>query len=230
MRVRFLIHTTVLLLILGLPFQAFANELPQASAMPSLAPSPSLPSIDAFGTSTLPNILESARVTMPRFELWEDILIENEEQPREEEVPVAPSLTPIPPSLLATLSWPAYGRVSSGFGARNGRMHMGIDIPLPTGAPIQAAAGGIVTMAGTLGGYGRTVIIDHKNGMKTLYAHNSSLVVAQGEQVERGQIIAYAGSTGNATSSHLHFGVMVEGTYKDPMVFLGERSRLANIP
>jgi len=107
---------------------------------------------------------------------------------------------------------------------------MGIDIPVPSGTPIRAAAPGIVEEARTYSGYGHTVIINHENGMKTLYAHCSSLVVKRGDRVESGQIIAYAGSTGRATASHLHFGVIIEGRYHDPMAYLKESMQLARVP
>ncbi|MCL2009111.1 MAG: M23 family metallopeptidase, partial [Synergistaceae bacterium] len=108
--------------------------------------------------------------------------------------------------------------------------HDGIDIPVPNGTPIQAAASGVVVEARAFRGYGYTVILDHKNGMKTLYAHCSRLAVEKGESVENGQVIAYAGRTGRATSHHLHFGVIVNGAYQNPMAYLERPQQLARRP
>jgi murein DD-endopeptidase MepM/ murein hydrolase activator NlpD len=90
---------------------------------------------------------------------------------------------------------------------------------------VQVAAAGVVAEARTFTGYGHTVIIDHENGIKTLYAHCSSLAVQKGEIVEIGQVIAYVGKTGRATSPHLHFAVMLKGVFMDPIAFLMERPR-----
>ena len=126
------------------------------------------------------------------------------------------------------LEWPVEGRyyVSSGYVGRispvgNGyEFHTGIDIPAPEGYEIHAAEGGEVINAGWIKGYGNTVIIDHGGGVSTLYAHNSDLAVEYGEMVERGQIIAYCGSTGYATGSHCHFEVRINGEHTDPWEYL----------
>ncbi|OPJ55232.1 murein hydrolase activator EnvC family protein [Alkalithermobacter paradoxus] len=126
------------------------------------------------------------------------------------------------------LLWPApgYTRITSPFGNRIHpifnvpRMHTGIDIAAPMGATIVAANSGTVLQADWLGGYGKTVLIDHGGGIVTLYAHNSTLLVSQGQKVERGQAIARAGSTGNSTGPHLHFEVRKNGAYVDPMSWL----------
>jgi len=163
---------------------------------------------------------------MPGIEFWEENVNEKRVQ---ESLPRPNETTAINPSLAATLAWPVFGRISSGFGLRFSRelevvrMHEGIDIPAPTGTPIQAAAAGVVVEARSSRGYGRTVIIDHGNGLRTLYAHCSSLAVSRGDRVESGQIIAYVGSTGRASSPHLHFGVIYRGAYRDPVAFLKER-------
>jgi murein DD-endopeptidase MepM/ murein hydrolase activator NlpD len=99
-------------------------------------------------------------------------------------------------------------------------MHRGIDILVPKGTPVQAAAAGVVHEAREFNGYGQTVILDHGDGTQTLYAHCSELTVRKGEKVERGQAIAYAGDTGRATTHHVHFGVMVSGSFRDPMTLL----------
>ena len=126
------------------------------------------------------------------------------------------------------LEWPVDGRyyVSSGYVGRvspvgNGyEFHTGIDIPAPEGYEIHAAEGGEVINAGWIKGYGNTVIIDHGGGVSTLYAHNSDLAVEYGEMVERGQVIAYCGSTGYATGSHCHFEVRINGEHTDPWEYL----------
>jgi murein DD-endopeptidase MepM/ murein hydrolase activator NlpD len=116
--------------------------------------------------------------------------------------------------------WPCNGVVVSGFGMRWGRMHEGIDIGCSYGTPIWAAADGTVIWSGWRGGYGNAVIVDHGNGLTTVYAHASSLLVSQGTQVSQGQTVALIGSTGNSSGPHLHFEVRVNGTAVDPLLYL----------
>jgi murein DD-endopeptidase MepM/ murein hydrolase activator NlpD len=118
------------------------------------------------------------------------------------------------------LIWPVHGPVTSGFGVRWGRMHEGIDIAVPVGTPVVAAAAGTVIAAGWLGGYGNLVVIDHGNGLATAYGHNSSLAVGVGQTVAQGQLISYSGSTGHSTGPHVHFEVRVSGTAVDPLAYL----------
>jgi murein DD-endopeptidase MepM/ murein hydrolase activator NlpD len=118
------------------------------------------------------------------------------------------------------LSWPVSGPVTSGFGVRWGRMHEGIDIAVPSGTPVGAAASGTVIFAGWMSGYGNLVAIDHGNGLSTAYGHNSSLVVSVGQTVSAGTLIAYSGSTGHSTGPHVHFEVRVNGTPVDPLGYL----------
>ena len=106
-----------------------------------------------------------------------------------------------------TLSWPVYGRITSGYGARGGS-HKGIDIGAKNGTPIRAADGGTVRFAGWSGGYGQMVEIAHGNGVVTRYAHCSKLLVSKGSKVSKGQVIAYVGTTGRSTGPHLHFEVL----------------------
>lgn len=102
-------------------------------------------------------------------------------------------------------------QITSGFGRRvhpitgDDRFHTGIDLRAAEGAPIRAAAGGVVRDAGRRGGYGKTVEIDHGDGTSTLYAHASQLLVEKGQRVEAGQPLALVGQTGQATGPHLHF-------------------------
>jgi len=108
--------------------------------------------------------------------------------------------------------WPAQGVLTSGYGWRWGRMHNGIDIGAPTGTPIVASAPGVVTYARwNSGGYGNLVEVTHPDGSLTLYAHNSRLVVSEGDIVEQGQHIADMGSTGFSTGPHLHFELHAAG-------------------
>lgn len=122
--------------------------------------------------------------------------------------------------------WPTSGPITSPFGYRIHPIfgtqiyHSGIDIGVDTGTPIVAADSGVVIEAGWLGGYGYAVVIDHGNGLSTLYGHNSDLAVSPGQSVQQGQVIAYAGSTGYSTGPHCHFEVRVDGSPVDPMGYL----------
>jgi murein DD-endopeptidase MepM/ murein hydrolase activator NlpD len=120
----------------------------------------------------------------------------------------------------AGLIWPVNGPVTSPFGMRWGRMHEGIDIGVPAGTPIRAAAAGTIIYAGWLGGYGNLVAIDHGNGLSTAYGHQSSIAVGYGQTVAQGQVIGYVGSTGHSTGPHLHFEVRVNGAPVDPLGYL----------
>lgn len=98
--------------------------------------------------------------------------------------------------------------VTSCYGQRWGTLHAGIDLALPSGTPIRAAAAGTVTQAGDASdGYGNSVFIDHGNGYLTHYAHQSRIAVTVGQKVKAGQVIGYEGATGDATGPHLHFEV-----------------------
>jgi len=122
--------------------------------------------------------------------------------------------------------WPYKGTITSYFGPRyhpilkEMRNHTGLDIATPWGVPVVAAEEGVVIYSGWLGGYGNTVIIDHGNGVSTLYAHNSKLLVFYGQEVDRGQRIALSGSTGFSTGPHVHFEVRVDGAPVNPLSFL----------
>lgn len=122
--------------------------------------------------------------------------------------------------LQRAFSWPARGRISSTYGWRWGRQHEGIDIAVPRGTPVRAAAPGRVVYSGWGGGYGYLVSIDHGNGVVTRYAHNSRLVVRVGQRVSRGQVVAYSGNTGNSTGPHVHFEIRYRGRPVDPLPYL----------
>ncbi len=126
------------------------------------------------------------------------------------------------------MSWPVPGhtRISSPYGYRihpvfkTKKLHTGIDIPASRGTNVIAAADGTVIYSGSLGGYGKTIMIDHGGGIVTLYGHNSSLVVSEGTEVQKGDTIAKIGSTGISTGPHCHFEVRKNGSYVDPIPWL----------
>lgn len=126
------------------------------------------------------------------------------------------------------LSWPVpgYNRISSPYGYRihpilkKKKFHSGIDIPAPTGSNVIAGAEGLVIHSGSLGGYGKVIMVDHGSGIVTLYAHNSSLIASKGARVNKGDVIAKIGSTGLSTGPHSHFEVRENGAYVDPITWL----------
>lgn len=119
-----------------------------------------------------------------------------------------------------SISWPLSGRITSPYGPRGRGYHTGIDIDANYGNPIYAAAGGTVKRSAYSGGYGHCIIVDHGNGLSTLYAHLSQRNVSVGQKVSAGQVIGLAGSTGNSTGVHLHFEVQVNGRHTNPMNYL----------
>lgn len=119
--------------------------------------------------------------------------------------------------------WPRCAAVTSGYGMRWGRMHRGIDINGNTGDPIHAAKAGRVIFTGRQGGYGNLVLIDHRDGVVTAYAHLSSFAVSRGRDVMQGEIIGAVGSTGQSTGPHLHFETRVHGSAQNPRNFLPSR-------
>lgn len=120
--------------------------------------------------------------------------------------------------------WPVTGRISSHYGPRWGSFHQGIDIAAPKGTPIRAASNGLVitsiNKSKRYSKYGKTIIIEHANGIRTLYAHNNKNKVKAGECVKSGEIIGSVGSTGNATGNHLHFEVRENGRPSNPTNYL----------
>ncbi|HMQ71577.1 MAG TPA: M23 family metallopeptidase [Rubrivivax sp.] len=129
-------------------------------------------------------------------------------------------------SLLVPSIAPVDGYVGSRFGFRydpfNGRraLHTGQDYPAPVGTPIVAAAGGVVVSTDTHPEYGKLLVVDHGEGLVTRYAHASRILVAAGDIVRRGQVVAEVGSTGRSTGPHLHFEVLVDGVPHNPARFL----------
>jgi len=126
-------------------------------------------------------------------------------------------------------TWPTAGGIGSYFGYRKhpilgySRLHGGLDIGGRHGQPIWAAKSGVVIMARVNGGYGNTIVVDHGNGYATLYGHQTSFEVAEGEIVETGQHIGNVGSTGLSTGPHLHFEVRLDGSVIDPLPLLPPR-------
>jgi LysM repeat protein len=119
--------------------------------------------------------------------------------------------------------WPVTGRITDRFGFRtmSGRWHNGLDIAGPSGSAVRAADSGFVLFAGWQGsGYGNLVIIDHRNGFVTYYAHLSTYYVNAGQSVGKGTVIAARGSTGNSTGPHVHFEIRYNGARKNPEMYL----------
>jgi len=116
--------------------------------------------------------------------------------------------------------WPARGQLTSRFGWRRWRHHDGIDIAAPYGSPVYAARPGRVVFAGWYYAYGRAVIIDHGDGVQTLYGHASALLVQTGAPVGQGQLIARVGTSGRSTGPHLHFEVRHKGRPVNPMRYM----------
>lgn len=118
------------------------------------------------------------------------------------------------------------GLVTAGYGYRHSpftgqrEMHEGLDIAAPHGTPIVATADGIVSFVGPLAAYGQVVFINHGHGFASFYAHNSRNVVREGQQVQRGQVIAHVGTSGRTTGPHVHYEVQVEGSAVNPMKYI----------
>ncbi|NHC14641.1 M23 family metallopeptidase [Motilibacter deserti] len=143
--------------------------------------------------------------------------------------PVAPApAATAPGATTAADAWtrPVDGRVTSKFGMRTHpvtgvyKLHTGTDFSAPMGSSIGAASSGVVKSAGWQGGYGNTVVIDHGDGITTMYAHASELLVKPGQRVEPGDTVAKAGSTGLSTGPHLHFEVREDNKPVDPQPWL----------
>jgi len=127
------------------------------------------------------------------------------------------------PVARRTFRPPVRGKIGSGFGARNGGRHHGVDILAPDGTEVRAAEYGLVLYAGDgLRGYGNVIVLDHGEGITTLYGHLERFRVKSGDAVAAGQVIGAVGRTGNATTSHLHFELRLENEALDPGLYLRE--------
>lgn len=112
------------------------------------------------------------------------------------------------------------GVISSGFGSRDGKAHEGTDIAVPLNTKIHSAMAGVVRFAGTLDGYGLTVVVAHDDDFITLYAHLNSVIVKKGDLVFAGDIIAYSGNSGTSTGPHLHFEIRKDEIPLNPEDFI----------
>ena len=171
-------------------------------------------------------ILHSIEKKKARFEALEDQL--DAESDRIQSILNANASTatgPLPTGGGQFL-WPAAGPLTSPYGWRthpifgDQRLHTGIDIGAPYGAPVIAADDGTVTYAGVMSGYGNVIVVDHGGGIATTYNHLSAFSVGSGQQVGRGSPIAAVGCTGYCTGPHLHFEVRINGSPVDPMPYL----------
>jgi murein DD-endopeptidase MepM/ murein hydrolase activator NlpD len=131
--------------------------------------------------------------------------------------------------------WPVNGQIMSRFGDRSdplsgeGGFHAGVDLAANIGTPVHAAADGIVAVAQYANRYGKAILIDHGNGMTTLYAHLSSFEVIPGEEVRRGQLIGHSGATGRVSGPHLHFEVRQGGNPVNPARYLSRSSVMTRV-
>ena len=132
-----------------------------------------------------------------------------------------PLITPSVPSI-----WPVRGQITAGFGQRvdpfsgEGAIHAGVDISVPFGTRVEAAADGIVLEAGPESGYGNEILIDHGYGLTAKYGHLSKIFVVVGQVLKRGQVIGAVGMTGKSTGPHLHYEVHVKDTPVNPTRYL----------
>jgi murein DD-endopeptidase MepM/ murein hydrolase activator NlpD len=144
-------------------------------------------------------------------------------------------LTPNEPQASIEAVLPVSGHITSGVGIRidpidgTWRHHNGIDIAVPAGTPVNAIAGGTVIYAGLRSGYGYTVLLEHDNGMITLYGHNSQNIVSPGQAIKKGDTIALAGSTGRSTGPHVHFEAWQSGSNVTAAFMPGSSIRLSNM-
>jgi murein DD-endopeptidase MepM/ murein hydrolase activator NlpD len=123
------------------------------------------------------------------------------------------------------LRWPLRGVVYGRFGKRGNEVHDGIDLAAPAGTPVRTAAAGRVLFAGEQRGYGLLLIVEHAGGLVTLYAHNETLKVKEGQELGENEVVATVGESGHTTGPHLHFEVRINGVPVDPMPYLGPPPR-----
>ncbi len=131
--------------------------------------------------------------------------------------------------LATPKGWPVKGRVTSYYGSRENPLHggkdfhSGVDISTNSGTPVRATADGVVSFSGWSGGSGNLVVLEHGFGYSTFYAHNKENTVMVGQQVKRGDILAYSGSTGSSTGPHSHYEIWKDGGHINPMPFIEGR-------
>jgi murein DD-endopeptidase MepM/ murein hydrolase activator NlpD len=131
-------------------------------------------------------------------------------------------MAPIP---IGGQFWPVEGIITGGFGkwrgARHhrGHVHVGVDIAAPFGTTVVSPMDGTVAFVGRKGGYGLTLVIDHGDGVSTLYAHSSGILVMEGDVVKKGQAVSKIGLSGHSTGPHLHYEVRMEGKPVNPLAW-----------
>jgi len=131
-----------------------------------------------------------------------------------------------PPGSWRPSIWPVTGRITSSFGERldpfggEGSFHDGLDIATSYGTPVHVSAPGQVIFSGVMNGYGRTVIVDHGHGLRTLYAHLSAFASAVGQHVQRGDEVGFVGLSGRSTGAHLHYEVRIDNAAVNPHKYL----------
>lgn len=133
---------------------------------------------------------------------------------------VAETSTPTPNVPSGWFGWPMEGKISSRFGIRGRRNHGGIDITAPMGTPVVATHDGEVTFAGRQGRYGLLVVIQHEDGLTSMYSHLQKIKTKVGKKVKQGQRVGLMGRSGNATGPHLHFEIRRDGVPIDPLSIL----------
>lgn len=116
--------------------------------------------------------------------------------------------------------WPVRGKVTTCFAPENGRSHDGIDIAVPEGTPVRAAESGRVVYSASLGAYGNLIVLRHSGPYMSLYAHNERNLAAPGDEVEKGDVIAESGESGNATGPHVHFEIRRARKPDNPILYL----------
>ncbi|WP_155523562.1 peptidoglycan DD-metalloendopeptidase family protein [Nodosilinea nodulosa] len=210
-----------------------AKDEPQAVALSSVAEpaaevsvQPGLGDVPQSATEPVPSqLLAAAPLGADAYRIESNLPVGQTVSPSMPMMPGANEFLPEAPRLSNGFIWPTHGTLTSGYGWRWGRMHRGIDIAGPVGTPVVAAAPGVVVQAGwNSGGYGNMVDIQHADGSLTRYAHNSRLLVHQGEQVRQGQQISEMGSTGYSTGPHLHFEIHPPNSGAvNPMAYLPDR-------
>lgn len=137
------------------------------------------------------------------------------------------------PESSSSFQWPVRSRITSEFGKRKdpftgeSRFHRGIDLAATEGTPVEACREGRVILSEYQKGYGNVVVLDHGQGVTTLYAHNRENFVKEGEWIKKGAPVAEVGSTGRSTGPHLHFEIRRHGRHLDPLEFLEEGSVVA---
>lgn len=207
------------LALVAAPFLA-ATAVAAQSGTPQDRPARTI----VVGVSWLADTKTSISKVLERLELAELAAAEPVSPPPTAEL-APPTLPPPPPPPAVTdpttWLWPANGPITSYFGKRWGRMHMGVDIDAPYGGAVIAAQAGTVRLAGWgQSGYGLAVHIDHGDGLVSTYSHLSQVGVSAGQVVERGAYIGAVGATGSVTAAHLHYEVHYGGVPRNPTTWL----------